>query len=231
MASYVIKRMRARTGFTLIELLIVIAIILILIAIALPNFMEAQMRAKVTKVKSDFHTLEIAIESYRSDYPRYPTPEDHRYLAGSTQEIREKYKRNPAYPVCYSIGCAVELTTPVRYATSIKFVDPFVGSGNYLDDIGKHRISDYFYLCYETWAHVRMPGPRAKSFDCWLLASWGPDQDDSGSSWTIYNEMYLNRFDFGHPGFYSPTNGTYSTGDINKVGGSARTPISKLWSR
>ncbi len=48
MASYVIKRMRARTGFTLIELLIVIAIILILIAIALPNFMEAQMRAKVT---------------------------------------------------------------------------------------------------------------------------------------------------------------------------------------
>ncbi|MBW7937580.1 MAG: prepilin-type N-terminal cleavage/methylation domain-containing protein, partial [Candidatus Omnitrophica bacterium] len=36
-----------KAGFTLIELLIVIAIILILISIALPNFLEAQMRAKV----------------------------------------------------------------------------------------------------------------------------------------------------------------------------------------
>ncbi|MBK7496274.1 MAG: prepilin-type N-terminal cleavage/methylation domain-containing protein [Candidatus Omnitrophica bacterium] len=33
-------------GFTLIELLIVIAIILILIGIALPNFLEAQVRAR-----------------------------------------------------------------------------------------------------------------------------------------------------------------------------------------
>lgn len=40
-----------RSGFTLIELLIVIAIILILIAIALPNFLDAQARAKVTKTE------------------------------------------------------------------------------------------------------------------------------------------------------------------------------------
>lgn len=45
---------RNRPGFTLIELLIVIAIILILIAIALPNFLEAQIRAKVTKAKGRF---------------------------------------------------------------------------------------------------------------------------------------------------------------------------------
>jgi len=55
-------------GFTLIELLIVIAIILILISIALPNFLAAQSRAKVVREKSDMRTLSIAIESLRSDY-------------------------------------------------------------------------------------------------------------------------------------------------------------------
>lgn len=218
-------------GFTLIELLIVIAIILILISIALPNFLEAQLRAKVTKIKADFKGLEIAIESYRTDYPRYPTPEDYRYLGGASQTIRDKYKRNSAYPVGYSISDAVELTTPTKYLTKIDLPDPFVGSGQHIDDIGKHTVRTYFYLCFETWAHVRMPGPRAKSYDAWMLASWGPDQDDSGSSFTIYNELYLNRFDFGSQGFYSPTNGSYSKGDINYVGGGARAPYSKLWSR
>jgi general secretion pathway protein G len=54
-------------GFTLIELLIVIAIILILIAIALPNFLEAQARAKVTRTKADMRGLGTAIEAFRTE--------------------------------------------------------------------------------------------------------------------------------------------------------------------
>ncbi|MCA9433681.1 MAG: prepilin-type N-terminal cleavage/methylation domain-containing protein, partial [Candidatus Omnitrophica bacterium] len=50
-------------GFTLIELLIVIAIILILIAIALPKFLEAQVRAKIAKAKGEMRTLGIAMDS------------------------------------------------------------------------------------------------------------------------------------------------------------------------
>src|SRR3989304_2096735 len=63
-------------GFTLIELLIVIAIILILIAIALPNFLEAQIRAKATKARAEARTIGIAMDVYFQDFKVYPTDHD-----------------------------------------------------------------------------------------------------------------------------------------------------------
>ena len=63
---------RKARGFTLIELLIVVAIIAILAAIAVPNFLEAQVRAKVSRVKTDVRTLTTAIVAYSVDENRYP---------------------------------------------------------------------------------------------------------------------------------------------------------------
>ena len=59
-------------AFTLIELLVVVAIIAILAGIAVPNFLEAQTRSKVSRVKADMRTIATGLEAYRVDYNRYP---------------------------------------------------------------------------------------------------------------------------------------------------------------
>lgn len=61
-----------KKAFTLIELLIVVAIIAILAAIAVPNFLEAQTRAKVARILSDQRTYATALETYMIDNSAYP---------------------------------------------------------------------------------------------------------------------------------------------------------------
>ena len=55
---------RTQKGFTLIELMIVVVIIGILAAIAIPNFIAMQNRAKEGSVKANMHTLQLAAEDY-----------------------------------------------------------------------------------------------------------------------------------------------------------------------
>jgi type IV pilus assembly protein PilA len=55
---------RTERGFTLIELMIVVVIIGILAAIAIPNFIAMQNRAKEGSTKANMHTLQLATEDY-----------------------------------------------------------------------------------------------------------------------------------------------------------------------
>ena len=101
-----------KKGFTLIELLIVIAIIAILALIAIPNFLEAQTRARVSRVLADHRSVATAIESYFVDYNAYP----YRYEPGVSHS-----------PMNYSGGLdrLSSLSTPIAYIASLMHADVF----------------------------------------------------------------------------------------------------------
>ncbi len=181
------------SGFTLIELLIVVAIIAILAAIAIPNFIAAQTRAKVSRVKAEMRTLGTGMESYYVDENAYP-PE---YLFApyppgvDTGEAFERTRAEATYR---------HLTTPIAYLTSYP-KDPFKGQQQ-----SGYRGTPYYW--YYNWQerYGRPINPYPGS-DCpWynqpisvILTSIGP----------AYTAAW--------PMIYDPSNGTVSNGNITRV--------------
>ena len=69
--------LRNEKGFTLIELMIVVVIIGILAAIAIPNFVAMQDRARESSVKANMHSLQLAMEDFAvKNTGVYPVPAD-----------------------------------------------------------------------------------------------------------------------------------------------------------
>lgn len=64
--------MKGRPGFTFIELFGIVAIIAVLATIAIPNFLRAQINAKVIRAYGDMKTLAMGLESYFVDHGTYP---------------------------------------------------------------------------------------------------------------------------------------------------------------
>jgi type IV pilus assembly protein PilA len=63
------KEMRKQKGFSLIELLIVVAIILIIAAIAIPNLLRARMAANESSAVASIRTINTGMVTYNSTYP------------------------------------------------------------------------------------------------------------------------------------------------------------------
>ncbi len=147
-----------KSGFTLIELLIVVAIIGILAAIAVPNFLNAQIRAKVSRTYADHQALSTAIEMYQLDIGAYP-PEDF-----EGQEVRNFAK-------------LVRLTTPISYMSGIPR-DPF----NQLSDSIVFNEPPIPYATYHYTSKNdsrNSPQPSWWTPYSWNLMGYGPDRDPS----------------------------------------------------
>jgi prepilin-type N-terminal cleavage/methylation domain-containing protein len=63
--------MREQKGFSLIELLLVVAVILIIAAIAVPNFLRSRMAANEASAVASLRNIESAQVAYNSTYPTF----------------------------------------------------------------------------------------------------------------------------------------------------------------
>ena len=207
-------------AFTLIELLIVVAIIAILAAIAVPNFLEAQTRSKISRAKADMRTIATGLETYAIDNNRTivgrtesgvsSSPDDPILAALIPDAVREDWKWS-------------HLTSPVAYLTSIP-LDPFLTQG--MVRKGGANLERYYQFEAfvptkragsgpKTW-RPRFRGLKDQGYD-WVLHSWGPSRKYSNDM--TWNDISSVLAGAGGPdvypgGYYDPTNGTVSSGWI-----------------
>jgi type IV pilus assembly protein PilA len=75
--------MRKQKGFSLIELLLVVAVILIISAIAIPNFLRSRLRANETSAVASLRVINTAAVTYSISYPDIGFPAQLSTLGGA----------------------------------------------------------------------------------------------------------------------------------------------------
>ena len=211
-----------RRAFTLIELLIVVAIIAILAAIAVPNFLEAQTRAQVSRSEADQRAVHTALEAYSVDFNTYPP------------NLRDSIGRANVMTMAMGVMPFVPytLTTPIAYMTAVP-----------LDHFKPRIMRDHQHsFMYFNATNVPDAGNRAAyrarvesrpmasatslQAPAFFLVSVGPDtrmgtmavETGMKGEMPIYSIMTMSMPSMGSPVRYDPTNGTISDGDIVRHG-------------
>ncbi len=181
-----------QNAFTLIELLIVVAIIGILAAIAVPNFLNAQVRAKLARGMADMKNMGTAIESFRLDHGFLLVD----FWDDDTELGIERITKLGVRPFDNSmartmIQVLAPLTTPTPYMSSVPR-DPFnkYAKNTQSSDFGTTSQDSYIYgdkeSVYPGENHnlkLVLPGVAEKwglrplKMDEWALLGIGPDAD------------------------------------------------------
>lgn len=220
-----------RRGFTLIEILLVVAILLVLAAMAVPNSLKAITRAKVSRSLAEMKTIANALEAFNVDNARYPHPRLHAFYSGLAGDH--------GAPLDNIVG-GPTLTGPISYISRLPF-DPFDNAGKPAANLTFNPANDANY-CIGRYDYN-------SSLEGYILASNGPaglptPQVVIGTvpskrlnigdpitvsevAWTRYfddpNSVYHCRREYFHfdPGIhfvYDPTNGSASPGGLFIVG-------------
>lgn len=190
--------MKKVAAFTLIELLIVVAIIGILAAIAVPNFLNAQIRARIAGAEADMRNIGTAIESYRIDNNRAPRTYTEGCDNGGCQGAQmSRFAR------------LTQLTTPVSYLSSIP-EDKF--NTTQLENQSSEFVNTYPYWEPGFADNFRNPNQLGRHFPSqaspnglWALMSYGPDGDFEAAQGSDLAP-------------FAPSNGLNSNGDIMRFG-------------
>jgi type II secretory pathway pseudopilin PulG len=186
--------MRRRTAFTFVELVLVMCTVAILMAIAVPNFLEARTRSAVSRSVNELGLLKMAVDAYRLEHKVYPL------------------NAEPGVDDGWDLRA---LTTPVAYLSRLP-MDIFT----HRDIRGTHTLEPVRPVPYRYYNAVQLNKEglvcgdevdvRFDGYVAGVLWGYGPTHltpDDPDE--TLFGPEGAERMRF-----YDPTNGTRTPGDI-----------------
>jgi len=137
-----------RRGFSLIELMFVVAIIVILAAVIIPNFTGITDRSKTARVSEDFSNFATALELYRADWGKFPV--------ANTTTVSVSDESGVFFKELTGTGTGTETTN----ATSNKTITGFQGGIQYVKPatlknlVSPYNPSDNYYYKTDAAGHA-----------------------------------------------------------------------------